>query len=802
MITNLAGMSTQPLGYDDRGRAFWRFPNSASLFISPPSPLREREPDRDSLLDMLYPGQRTTPNTDSNNGSSHDWILVSDLTVVAHIIELLGRSATEVNLRQALVLRYNHDMTQDTKSKAPAKVKEERKEAPDVDHVSDAPQGTKGNGDKEDESDDSDKALIGTIISRREKHAREATKKKGEGKPVKMRLVPDKGADVLPRYVIKEEKVFDDENTVEDSDSDGEDGSDHIQYFVFSRSSKCYPIALVDVFDKVVKLDKNSRVNVVFEIRRDDRLIAYTPVTDPWTDGIYYFSQLNFKRSGKYTLSFLIEGAQMAHIKPLIYSVVVQADRISCGPSCALDRLRAQNYLTHGDREISIRRRELQSEIYRNENEFVAVRGALLMVFLALPLGSLVLGAEAENSKTDLFQHVAEATGWNSNLDNVWRAAVLEAKSPVVLMECLLLLEYYISKNWLLSPAVKLLNSLPNPHFAIRCVTNSAVALRIYCLDKCIAYDRVQPGPRGSKAAGDGGRSRVVSGGAAPPPRKSRNSQAAKRTLNAEPPSSPAEVPYIALEHRPKRAASARAREALSATVRMVEQMDDDSDVEAGRRRGLRPRAPPRPDWKCHNCSTMNDARGSTCQVCGSRKPAGADDTVRLTRAERWERRKRDSNSESEEDQDADEYGSGGGRPEAGQRDGTLRKRSRVSYAEVNEEDEDGGDSLNRRTSPRARVTRIDPTADDAWSGDDVGHKEASADQDEGDVSPAEEEEEEPLDLNELISIRQSELEQEGDNVDSDAKITLLRILQKIRDDPDSAPFWTPIDTKIYTDYK
>jgi hypothetical protein len=76
-------------------------------------------------------------------------------------------------------------------------------------------------------------------------------------------------------------------------------------------------------------------------------------------------------------------------------------------------------------------------------------------------------------------------------LDQVWRERLLETSSSTVLMECTLLLEYYINKAWLKTPQNKLLNALPFPHFAVRCSTLSAVALRIYCLDKTMNYDKV-----------------------------------------------------------------------------------------------------------------------------------------------------------------------------------------------------------------------------------------------------------------------------------------------------------------------
>ena len=42
-----------------------------------------------------------------------------------------------------------------------------------------------------------------------------------------------------------------------------------------------------------------------------------------------------------------------------------------------------------------------------------------------------------------------EPSGWNDAMDQAWRAAVNQAISPTVLMECVVLLEHYINKAWL-----------------------------------------------------------------------------------------------------------------------------------------------------------------------------------------------------------------------------------------------------------------------------------------------------------------------------------------------------------------
>ena len=556
-----------------------------------------------------------------------------------------------------------------------------------------------------------------------------------------------------------------------------------------------FAIALLDCYDKPVKLGKGSGVTVVFEIKREGvaQGLAYTPLQEPWTDGMYYFSTLNFRKSGKYTISFLVEGAKASHIKPLVFPIVVEAEHISHGPSCALSRLRAADYITHADRHIVNRRRELVTEISRSESEFIAVKALLLTVYLALPMGAIVMGPEEEDKRNDIFGHIAEATGWNSNLDQTWRGCVLEASSPAVLMECVLVLEFYISNAWLMSPENKLLAALPAHHFAVRGVTNSSVALRIFCLDKCLEYDRIQIVPRGTRVKGDSNRAISVSGGstvAIAPPRKSRNSMNAKRTLEQSRSGYREEdivSTAITYGERPKRGASLRAREALTASAK---QYQDDSDEERmSRRRGLRAREPPMPDWPCHVCTVLNEHRNRNCQVCGTRRLAPQDaagSTSRLSRAERLQLRQKAYMSNSE-DEDEDRNSDGGsGDSSNGDDDNSdtghsakaagrnkrssgaearrvgSRKRTRVSYAE---EESEGDEEENDRNAP----------------------------------TPAEESDAD-IDLEGMIAVRKEGLEES--KWARDITLNLLVILKKLGDDPDSGSFWFPVPLDVYTDYR
>jgi hypothetical protein len=800
------------------------------LFISPPHSLENREPDRDALLGMIKPTGKAKRGSkasaaaqalvaedameeegglkagESDRDGGGEWVVVDDLMAIAQIIELLGRSVGEMSLRKSLSNYYADAIEKFTRDREAAAAREgdapngeceekEKEEVP-VEAVVDDDDAMNGEGDQEGEGhgeEEDDGKEYRTALPRK---AAPVFAKAGEGKAVKMSIMLDKGVEVQNRYVIKQEKVFEDTGADGDGDSDDDDDEDvsFQEYFVFSRSSsKYFAIALLDCYDKICKLGKGV-ATVNFEIKLDgvQQGLAYTPLQEPWTDGIYYFSTLNFRKSGKYTISFLVEGAKMGHIKPLVFPIVVEAEHISCGPACALSRLRAADYITHADRHVVSKRRELMTEISRSESEFVAVKALLLTVYLALPMGAVVMGPEEEDKRNDIFGHIAEATGWNSNLDQTWRGCVLEAASPAMLMECLLVLEYYINKAWLTAPASKLLAALPSHHFAVRCVTNSSVALRIFCLDKCLAYDRIQNIPRGVRVTGDSTRATSVTGGtvSVAPPRKSRNNMASKRSLEMSRSGYQEDV-METFSERPKRGASLRAREAMTASVKQFQDDSDEERAARGSRRSSRDKGPARPQWACHVCTTLNDGLRS-CQMCGTRRLSPeemAASTTRMSRAERLQLRRK-SYEESESEGEENGGGSGDGDDSDEDAGGRGKKRGKTSSSVKDREAELG-------LRKRARVSYKEKDDDDL-DGDEEDEEEKEEDGGEGDDN--EEEGEEEVDVDQMIAARKQEVSEEEQ--DADIALNLLLLLHKMADDPDSSPFWFPVDLVTYPDYR
>ena len=147
------------------------------------------------------------------------------------------------------------------------------------------------------------------------------------------------------------------------------------------------------------------------------------------------------------------------------------------------------------------------------------MKSVLLTFYAALPQGCVAMGTDA--SKLDTVSvSIADPDGWNEQLDIAFRDYVSQATSPTALMEvmrtltlnltlslslsltlnpnpnpkpqaCLLLEHYLDKKQWLLEPYHRLSGALPSPHFALRCATYSAVALRVFSLDRAFLYDKV-----------------------------------------------------------------------------------------------------------------------------------------------------------------------------------------------------------------------------------------------------------------------------------------------------------------------
>jgi len=84
----------------------------------------------------------------------------------------------------------------------------------------------------------------------------------------------------------------------------------HISIHLFRILSSCVirflAIALLNKDGAVVKMSSTSRIQgltVVYQVHREgvSSPISYVPLSEAWTDHLYYFGSIVFKKAGRYT---------------------------------------------------------------------------------------------------------------------------------------------------------------------------------------------------------------------------------------------------------------------------------------------------------------------------------------------------------------------------------------------------------------------------------------------------------------------------------------------------------------------
>ena len=609
-----------------------------------------------------------------------------------------------------------------------------------------------------------------------------------------------------------------------------------------------------------MKVVPKMGLTVVYQIHREgiSTPLQHVPLRESWSDNMYYFSTIKFKKSGRYTISFIVERANGAGltgtIKPLIYPVVVQAERIRCGVADALDKLNAVKYVDQNvatGRAVLTGRLEILAAInqLRSEemSEVSAVKCALLMLYAALPVGSLSSPAAGKNSTSplsdSLVNQIAEPQDWTDALDQAWRGAVYEATCAKSLMELTLLLEFYINKAWIGAPQHKLLQVLPNPHFAIRCATLSAVSLRIFCIDKALMYEKVQSAPRERRSIGGG--NRAVESKAAPVNSAGRS----KSRLRFDGDDYSHEAGLSRQRRSAATAASAKIRnlngdQDSGDDERRTEddeadgddddkdadEDEDDDDGRGGRTaNGTSKRLAAKmaasqaearitsTHWICSDCSTQNELRARSCQGCEARKPAASgstnsyrSSTPRSTRSSEADSARsraaaapvqrrlahraivasdededgddNDGNDDNEGDDDNNGDQTNG---ESTARSPRKRRSTSVSYFEDND-DEEVQEEERRRKKRKQELAEEDSFPDPYIQHMQVYERELPG---------------KLQNLSDFIRTMASSGAAQSEDDGADLSIRILSLLRWLLSDIRTEPFWAPVDLKLYPSY-
>jgi hypothetical protein len=835
----LAGVSVRSLGTDSRNVEYWKFPGSDALFICIGASSQPNIGDKLELLRMI--GRAAEDPRDAKGTSNpYTWRVVSDRSDIQVLLALLGQGEKESELRRQLGILFlppidgSDDRGQIEPEDSDADSSADSEPEDEGGEVGDGGDGGDGEADAVSVANSVNAPTIGSTSSGRIRQSSRKisaaptatlTPAEAEKLPTALKLLTDKGVNIPEKVVIQQESAFSDsEDEEENDDDDDREVFVHKDYFHFGK--KYYAVALVNNMDKRVRPAKDA-FTVLYQITlssgpEKSNCLARTPLSEAWSDGLFYFSSVVFRKSGVYTISFEAAAASSLKdsskskqpIRPLMFTVVVEAKSISCGPSHAVQSLRANSFAFAANRLFVQSRQELSTT---NHNvELVSVKQCLLNIYAALPIGSLTLSdASGGNTSSNGARSITDvSTGWSNVLDVLWRQAVISAASPVELMECVLLLENHINSAWVAGHNAKMLAALPAPHFAMRCCTVASVALRVFCLDACLLYEKVELPARDRRRSASSYVSTVEvkpqSRPPAPAPSASSYSSRRRRVIEDDDDSpenaSPAAVTGAGSDN-------GQTEESFEASNEDSEEVSDE-DLAASYRKNKRTRGTQqrgRPIKRSKSDSNSDE-------------PDSDDDEEE---DENFDAAEKGDNSDDEDDEDDDDSSGDNRRRRnaSNRRSGTgsrsrrssdassgrgsrplrksSRQRSEVHYFENDDSDVEAENfDVSDPESDRGRRSRRPLSSS---GGTHSGGGPSFEDDTEEEMEPTDSNAGSVIDIYEELRNLQQLVDSDGqDSVDSstDSKIRYFAILKHYRSDPNSEIFWTPVDCRVVKDYK
>lgn len=211
-----AGFNTIALGYDSSGRSYWKFPISDDLFVCLRKPVVKEKQE----FGIKF-GKNYASNDNGIATSQSVWKRITDTHVIRGIVASLANEESCDLLRQNIincVLTKRQLTIPKTSSNVPA----------------DSNDDSAGNDVSETESSRDDSKSDYEKPNSKSDARRESTRSSQslETTPCALKLLKDKGFDILPSYEIAEEAVFEDVIAVFD---DEDEGYTHREYFSYTR---------------------------------------------------------------------------------------------------------------------------------------------------------------------------------------------------------------------------------------------------------------------------------------------------------------------------------------------------------------------------------------------------------------------------------------------------------------------------------------------------------------------------------------------------------------------------------------
>lgn len=254
------GISTQPLGEDQHGYEYWKYPFSNDLFLllNPHEFTNSDEKDFNQIIGKYSSSSTNTTDIDQVDGSMKrkKWIRINKTEDIKIIIDLLNENILKEkqlknNLIQFLLnerISFENQKNQAAAAAALVTASSENSAAPDENEpaASSALNKLDSAGDLSEmaESSEIPQAVnsgftssrrtksTDSLLAQQEKEA--AINAKNQANiPVALKLFPQKGSEILSNYVIQEERVFDD--SIPDEDDNDGNYDEYYQYFTFHQ---------------------------------------------------------------------------------------------------------------------------------------------------------------------------------------------------------------------------------------------------------------------------------------------------------------------------------------------------------------------------------------------------------------------------------------------------------------------------------------------------------------------------------------------------------------------------------------
>lgn len=215
---SLSGISLKPLGHDDSGAEYWKFPTSDALFVCTGGACNS---DKKDFLRAI--GRDVSSADFDLRDVPRQWKRLSDVETLRSLMDLLGDSPRERDLRRNIQQSRVLDMAAvaltagDVAATVTAAIHPESAE--------------------EREARDPGEEGHSSIV-----------KKITDAVPAELKLLPNKGQEISSLYVIAEEAAF--EQGGGDDSGSSEHENDAELYFTFSKNRKCGACLFGNVYSR------------------------------------------------------------------------------------------------------------------------------------------------------------------------------------------------------------------------------------------------------------------------------------------------------------------------------------------------------------------------------------------------------------------------------------------------------------------------------------------------------------------------------------------------------------------------